>query len=169
MVDFAGSNVVVTGGTGALGRAVVAALRAAGAVCHVPNLVAAELDHFPHASDPGVHVTAGVDLADEAAVRRFYQRAPAALGIDPSGRRFCDVADRRDPRQRISSAQFRLNALSCFCAPRRPSPLFAPAGSRVPGGLSGGGSSTSRRGRRSNRASVPAWSPTPPPNPRWRR
>jgi NAD(P)-dependent dehydrogenase (short-subunit alcohol dehydrogenase family) len=38
LVDFAGSNVVVTGGTGVLGRAVVAALRAAGAVCHVPNL-----------------------------------------------------------------------------------------------------------------------------------
>ena len=32
MVDFAGSNVVVTGGTGALGKAVIAALRAAGAV-----------------------------------------------------------------------------------------------------------------------------------------
>src|SRR5882672_5839051 len=76
MVDFAGSNVVVTGGTGALGRAVIGALRAAGAVCHVPNLVAAELDDFPHASDPGVHVTGGVDLADEAAVRLFYQALP---------------------------------------------------------------------------------------------
>ena len=43
MVDFVGSHVVVTGGTGALGRAVIAALREAGAVCHVPNLVAAEL------------------------------------------------------------------------------------------------------------------------------
>ena len=52
MVDFAGNHVVVTGGTGALGRAVVAALRAAHAVCHVPNLVAAELADFPYADDP---------------------------------------------------------------------------------------------------------------------
>ena len=46
MVDFAGSHVVVTGGTGALGRAVIGALRKAGAICHVPNLIAAELDDF---------------------------------------------------------------------------------------------------------------------------
>src|SRR6516165_7291571 len=73
MVDFAGSHIVVTGGTGALGRAVIAALRAAGAVCHVPNLIASELDGFPHLSDPGVHIAREVDVADEAAVRRFYQ------------------------------------------------------------------------------------------------
>ena len=72
MVDFAGSHVVVTGGTGALGRAVVGALRAANAVCHVPNLVAAELDGFPFTADAGVHIVRQVDVADEAAVRRFY-------------------------------------------------------------------------------------------------
>src|SRR6516164_7089375 len=86
MVDFAGSHVVVTGGTGTLGRAVVGALRAAGAVCHVPNLVAAELDDFPYSSDPGVHVGRGVDLEDEAAVRRFYQ------ALRRSGRRFTSPA-----------------------------------------------------------------------------
>ena len=76
MVDFAGSHVVVTGGTGALGRAVIAALRAAGAACHVPNLVAAELADFPLADDPGVHVARGVDVADEAAVEGFYRSLP---------------------------------------------------------------------------------------------
>ena len=76
MVDFAGSHVVVTGGTGALGRAVIGALRAANAVCHVPNLVAAELDGFPFAADAGVHVVRGVDLAEEAAVKRFYGALP---------------------------------------------------------------------------------------------
>src|SRR5215468_4857649 len=76
MVDYAGAHVVVTGGTGALGRAVLGALRAAGAVCHVPNLVAAELDGFPYASDPNMHIVRDVDVADEAAVRRFYQGLP---------------------------------------------------------------------------------------------
>src|SRR5260370_13431252 len=76
MVDFAGSHVVVTGGTGALGRAVIGALRAGNAICHVPNLVAAELDGFPYTTDPGVHIALDVDLADEAAVKRFYQALP---------------------------------------------------------------------------------------------
>src|ERR1700675_5222357 len=76
MVAFSGAHVVVTGGTGALGSAVVGALRAAGAVCHVTNMVAAELAHYPHRNDPGVHVTTGLDLADEAAVRRFYAVLP---------------------------------------------------------------------------------------------
>ena len=66
MVAFSGAHVVVTGGTGALGTAVVGALRAAGAVCHVTNLVATELDRYAHRGDPNVHVTSGVDLANEA-------------------------------------------------------------------------------------------------------
>ena len=59
MVAFHGSHVVVTGGTGALGTAVVAALRAAGAVCHVTNMVAAELENYPHRNDPGVRGRVG--------------------------------------------------------------------------------------------------------------
>src|SRR5919206_3394675 len=76
MVAFHDANVVVTGGTGALGAAVVGPLRAAGAVCHVTNMVAAELENYPHRNDPGVHITTGLDLADEAAVRRFYASLP---------------------------------------------------------------------------------------------
>jgi NAD(P)-dependent dehydrogenase (short-subunit alcohol dehydrogenase family) len=36
MVDYRDRHVVVTGGTGALGTAVVGALVGAGAICHVP-------------------------------------------------------------------------------------------------------------------------------------
>jgi len=113
MVAFHGSHVVVTGGTGALGSAVVAALRAAGAVCHVTNMVAAELEHYPHRNDPGVHVTTGLDLADEAAVRRFYSRLPplwasihlaGGFAMSPVGDTSAvDFAD-----------QFQMNALSAF-------------------------------------------------------
>src|SRR5258708_37357105 len=80
MVAYLGAHVVVTGGTGALGTAVVGALRAAGAVCHVTNMVAAELENYPHRNDPGVHITRGLDLADEAAVRRFYASLPPLWG-----------------------------------------------------------------------------------------
>ena len=68
MVAYLGAHVVVTGGTGALGTAVVSALRAAGAVCHVTNMVAAELDKYPHRDDAGVHITRGLDLARHAVV-----------------------------------------------------------------------------------------------------
>jgi NAD(P)-dependent dehydrogenase (short-subunit alcohol dehydrogenase family) len=71
-VDFQNRHVVVTGGTGALGGAVVGALVAAGAVCHVPYLVAAEAEHFPLKDHAQVKLMAAIDLTDEAAVARLY-------------------------------------------------------------------------------------------------
>jgi len=76
MVAFGGANVVVTGGTGALGTAVVTRLRMAGATCHVTNFVAAELDTYAHRNDAAVHVHTGIDLADETAVQTFYAGLP---------------------------------------------------------------------------------------------
>jgi NAD(P)-dependent dehydrogenase (short-subunit alcohol dehydrogenase family) len=113
MIDFAGSHVVVTGGTGALGRAVIGALRAVNAVCHVPNLVAAELDGFPFAADAGVHIVRDIDVADEDAVKRFYAGLPplwasihlaGGFAMAPIGE--ISAAD--------FTAQFNMNALSCF-------------------------------------------------------
>jgi NAD(P)-dependent dehydrogenase (short-subunit alcohol dehydrogenase family) len=137
MVDFAGSHVVVTGGTGALGRAVIGALRAANAVCHVPNLVAAELESFPYNSDPGVHITPGIDVANEAAVRSFYQGLPPLWASIHLAGGFAMA-----PVGEISGedfvAQFRMNALSCFLcsaaaitafrARRQPGPSAASGG-----------------------------------------
>jgi NAD(P)-dependent dehydrogenase (short-subunit alcohol dehydrogenase family) len=113
MVAFHGSHVVVTGGTGALGAAVVAALRAADAVCHVTNMVAAELEKYPHRNDPQVHVTTGLDLADEAAVRRYYTSLPPlwasihlAGGFAMSPAAETSAVDFAD--------QFQMNAMSAF-------------------------------------------------------
>ena len=92
MVDFAGSHVVVTGGTGSLGRAVVAALRGAGAVCHIPNLVRAELADFPFASDADVRIAPDVDVTDESAVRGSTRRCRRC------GRRSTSPAGLRWPR-----------------------------------------------------------------------
>ena len=74
-MDFRDHDVVVTGGTGALGGAVVAALVAAGAVCHVPYVAAAEAERFPLRDHARVKLMAGIDLTDEAAVTRLYQGA----------------------------------------------------------------------------------------------
>ena len=137
MVDFAGSHVVVTGGTGALGREVVGALRAAGAVCHVPNLMAAELDGFPYASDPGVHITRGVDLADEAAVRRFYQALPPLWASIHLAGGFA-MAPVGETSAADFIAQFRMNALSCFLCSAAAVAAFRARREPGPGGATGG-------------------------------
>jgi NAD(P)-dependent dehydrogenase (short-subunit alcohol dehydrogenase family) len=113
MVAYHGAHVVVTGGTGALGTAVVGTLRAAGAVCHVTNIVAAELERFPHRDDPGVHIAPGVDLADERAVRRFYEELPPLWASIHLAGGFA-----MSPAAETSAVafvdQFQMNALSSF-------------------------------------------------------
>ena len=113
MVEFGGRHVVVTGGTGALGRAVVGALRAANAICHVPNLIAAELDGFPFAADAGVHIVRGIDVADEAAVKRFYNALPPLWASIHLAGGFA-MAPIAETSAADFTAQFHMNALSCF-------------------------------------------------------
>jgi len=75
-VDYRDQHVVVTGGTGALGSAVVGALVEAGAVCHVPYVVAAEAERFTLRKHAQVKLTEVTNLADEAAVARLYDSVP---------------------------------------------------------------------------------------------
>lgn len=65
---------VITGGAGALGRAVVDAFVGAGAVAHVPVR-----DRVAPPALSGVHHAVGVDLTDEAAVAAFYRDLPGDL------------------------------------------------------------------------------------------
>ena len=71
-MDYRERHVVVTGGTGALGTAVVGALLEAGAVCHVPYRSEGEAKRFPHGDNKKVSLVALRDLADEVAVTDFY-------------------------------------------------------------------------------------------------
>jgi NAD(P)-dependent dehydrogenase (short-subunit alcohol dehydrogenase family) len=73
-MDYRDRNVMVTGGTGALGRAVVAALLAHGARCHVPYRDAQDKDVF---KGQPVSMISAANLADEAAVRSLYAGLPA--------------------------------------------------------------------------------------------
>ncbi len=75
-MDFRDRHVVVTGGTGALGSAVVGALLDAGAVCHIPFRSADGGARFPHRGHDRVKMLADVDLTDEAAVERLYAGVP---------------------------------------------------------------------------------------------
>ncbi|HEY9383628.1 MAG TPA: SDR family NAD(P)-dependent oxidoreductase [Gemmatimonadales bacterium] len=69
--ELAGRHVVITGGDGALGQAVVQAFLAAGAECHLPVLGAA-----PVAPVTGTHLTGKVDLTDQQAVVSYYGALP---------------------------------------------------------------------------------------------
>jgi NAD(P)-dependent dehydrogenase (short-subunit alcohol dehydrogenase family) len=71
MTDFAGRDVVVTGGTGALGGAVVGALLARGATVHVPWRSKSEVERFPHRSHAQVRLVKA-ELTDERAVAALY-------------------------------------------------------------------------------------------------
>jgi NAD(P)-dependent dehydrogenase (short-subunit alcohol dehydrogenase family) len=71
-LDFTNRHVVVTGGIGALGAAVVQILLDAGAVCHIPAL------RRPDApAHDRMHIQSKIDLTDESAVSKFYDSLPA--------------------------------------------------------------------------------------------
>ena len=75
-MDYRDRHVVVTGGTGALGAAVVGALIEAGAVCHVPYINSVEADRFAWRDHSKVKLVANIELTQEAAVARFYDGVP---------------------------------------------------------------------------------------------
>jgi NAD(P)-dependent dehydrogenase (short-subunit alcohol dehydrogenase family) len=72
-MDYQDRTVVITGGVGGLGTAVVEALLAAGASCHVPHRGEATGGHGDHKR---LAFHPGIDLTDEDAVERFYGQVP---------------------------------------------------------------------------------------------
>jgi NAD(P)-dependent dehydrogenase (short-subunit alcohol dehydrogenase family) len=74
-MDYRDRHVVVTGGTGALGTAVVGALLEAGAVCHVPYRSESEAKRFPHADNKKVSLVTRTDRA-HADLRAFPALPP---------------------------------------------------------------------------------------------
>jgi NAD(P)-dependent dehydrogenase (short-subunit alcohol dehydrogenase family) len=74
--DFAGRKVVVTGGTGALGSAVLDRLLDEGAICHVPTSHPSGPKGFAFARHGRVELVQKVDLTDAASVEAFYEGVP---------------------------------------------------------------------------------------------
>jgi NAD(P)-dependent dehydrogenase (short-subunit alcohol dehydrogenase family) len=112
-MDFSGRQVVVTGGTGALGSAVVGELLKAGARCRVPYMIEDEAKRFVHCDDKNVTLIAVSDLADEMQVAKLYHGvSPLWASIHIAGG-FADgkVAD-TDKKKLM--AQIDGNLVSCF-------------------------------------------------------
>jgi NAD(P)-dependent dehydrogenase (short-subunit alcohol dehydrogenase family) len=111
-MDFSGKQVVITGGTGALGTAVVAGLLAAGATCTVPYVHEAEAQRFPHSGDPNVTLIAIADLADETMVAKVYGGRTLWASIHIAGG-FAAGKVAETSRSALM-AQLESNLVSCF-------------------------------------------------------
>ena len=111
-MDYAGRHVVITGGTGALGAAVVDGLLKAGATCTVPYRHESEAQRFAHRDDAKVTLIAAGDLADEAAVAKLYAGAPLWASIHVAG----GFASGKlaDTDKAALMAQLDGNLVSCF-------------------------------------------------------
>jgi NAD(P)-dependent dehydrogenase (short-subunit alcohol dehydrogenase family) len=93
-----GQHVVVTGGNGALGGAVVAHLEARGTIVHVPDI-------------------STVDLTNEAAAVAYYAQLPPLWGSIHLAGGFA-MAPIADTSLADFEAQWRLNAVTCFLSCR---------------------------------------------------
>jgi NAD(P)-dependent dehydrogenase (short-subunit alcohol dehydrogenase family) len=112
-MDFGDRHVIVTGGAGALGTAVVAALIEASAICHVPCVTEAEAARFRFRDHKQVRITVTGSLADEAAIDRFYQGiAPLWASIHIAGG--FAAAPLRDTTEAAIRQQLDINLLSCM-------------------------------------------------------
>ena len=126
-MDFSDRHVVVTGGTGALGTAVVRILIEAGAVCHVPYVHDGEAQRFPLRQHEQVKLLAVTDLADEAEVTRLYDGVPnlwASIHL-AGGFAMSPVAE---TNKAALMQQLDMNFLTCFLCCRAALYGFARAG-----------------------------------------
>lgn len=110
-MDFSDRHVVVTGGTGGLGKAVVNRLVASGARCHLPH-------PDPDTAIPGLEGAAitlypGLDLTDEAAVTGFYEGLPPLWASIHLAGGFA-MAPIEDTSLDDFLGQMRINTQTCF-------------------------------------------------------
>jgi NAD(P)-dependent dehydrogenase (short-subunit alcohol dehydrogenase family) len=127
-MEFDNRTVIVTGGTGALGRAVVGALLAAGARCRVPYIVDAEAATFPH--NDNVTLVQGCDLTEEAGVARLYDGVNDLwASIHIAGGFAMGSIDDTDKAGLLH--MLNTNFVSCFLCCRAAIGKFGAAGGRI--------------------------------------
>lgn len=114
-LDYAERHIVVTGGTGALGTAVVSQLLEAGACCHVSFLDPEERERFALGGHTNVQMAEGVDLSDDASVQRFFQQVAAVplwASIHLAGGFAMQPIEATSGEDFLK--QLKMNAMTCF-------------------------------------------------------
>ena len=129
-MDFRDRQVVVTGGTGALGSAVVAKLVERGAICHVPCLDHGEAQRCALRDHKQVKATVTGSLADEASVGRLYADiAPLWASIHIAGG--FAAGPLRDTSVATLRQQLDMNFVSCALCCRAAVKAMGNAGGRI--------------------------------------
>lgn len=129
-MDFRNRHVIVTGGAGALGTAVVARLIKVGAICHVPCLSEAEAARFRLRDNKQVTVIVTGSLTEEAAIEKLYRGAtPLWASIHTVGG-FAATA-LRDTDLATIRQQLEMNLISCILCCRAAVRSMADAGGRI--------------------------------------
>jgi NAD(P)-dependent dehydrogenase (short-subunit alcohol dehydrogenase family) len=126
---FSGKHVVVTGGTGALGSAVVGKLLGAGATCTIPYMVEAEAQRYEHRSSENVKLVRVPDLADEASVTEVYQDVTPWASIHIAGGFAMGELAKTDKAALM--AQLDTNLISCFLCCRAAVNAMRAGGGRI--------------------------------------
>jgi NAD(P)-dependent dehydrogenase (short-subunit alcohol dehydrogenase family) len=111
-MDFSNKHIVVTGGTGALGTAVVGGLLSMGATCAIPYVHDAEMERFTHRAGNKVKLVKVSDLSDEADVTEVYAGLDLWASIHIAG----GFAPGKvaDTGKAALMAQIDSNLVSCF-------------------------------------------------------
>jgi NAD(P)-dependent dehydrogenase (short-subunit alcohol dehydrogenase family) len=130
-MHFANRTVVVTGGTGALGAAVVGMLLEHEARCVVPYVHEAEMQRFAHRGNKAVTLVAVRDLADEADVERLYAAAGAPLWASIHVAGGFAMGKVADTGRTALMAQIGQNLVTCFLCCRAAVRTIGTSGGRI--------------------------------------
>jgi NAD(P)-dependent dehydrogenase (short-subunit alcohol dehydrogenase family) len=129
-MDFHDRHVVVTGGAGALGTALVGALVEAGAICHVPCFNEAEAQRFALRANKQVKLVVAGNLADEEAIARLYQpNLPLWASIHLAGG--FAAGPLRETSAATMRQQINMNLVSCLLCCRAAVIAMAGNGGRI--------------------------------------
>jgi NAD(P)-dependent dehydrogenase (short-subunit alcohol dehydrogenase family) len=111
-MDFSGKHAVVTGGTGALGNAVVGALLGAGATATVTYVHEDEAQRFPYRGQAEIKLVRVADLSEERAVQKVYDGLTPWASIHIAGGFAMGEVAKTDKAALM--AQLDTNLISCF-------------------------------------------------------
>lgn len=129
-MPLTGLNVVVTGGTGALGSAVTDQLLSQGASIHIPVFNASEVARFAHNTHKNVHLVPQMDLTDEALVERFYQGVGTVWASIHIAGGF-DMSPVLETSADAFDHQMSMNARTCFVCSREAIRHMEGSGGRI--------------------------------------